>query len=207
MQWKQPKKEISITPANIRLDEDVLMTSFVFIFKHTHLTHASSEDVLKTSSSRPDKDQYIRLGHMSSRHFQDVFKTSSKNVFKISSRRLQDVFETSSRCLAITSSRGPQNVLKTSCKNVFKISSRRLQTVYPVDISWKCVEDIFARHFQDIFIRSSRRFEDVFKTFCKDVFNTFLRRIIRLNCLSRSRICPGHTSEKFIVSVENLQML
>ena len=52
---------------------------------------SSSEDVLiktnmftlalclqKTSSRRLGQDQYIRLGHMSSRRLQDVFKTSSR---------------------------------------------------------------------------------------------------------------------------------
>ena len=34
----------------------------------------------------------------------------------------------------------------------------------------------------------------------------FWRRIIRLNCLPSSRICLGNTSEKFMVSVENLQV-
>ena len=34
----------------------------------------------------------------------------------------------------------------------------------------------------------------------------FERRIIWLNCLPSSRICLGHTSEKFMVSVGNLQV-
>ena len=91
-------------PANIRLDEDVLKTSLVFVFRrrldqdeHIRYTHTSSEDVFKTSSRRLDQGQYIRLGHTSSRRLQDIFKTSSK--------RLQDVFKTSSRRLAKMSSR------------------------------------------------------------------------------------------------------
>ena len=50
------------------------------------LSSSSSENVFKTSSRRLDQDQYIRLGHTSSRRLQDVFKTSS--------RRLQDIFKT-----------------------------------------------------------------------------------------------------------------
>ena len=34
----------------------------------------------------------------------------------------------------------------------------------------------------------------------------FSRRIIRLNCLPSTRICLGYTSERFMVSLENLQV-
>ena len=88
-------------PANIRLDEDVLKTSFVFVFtrrlnqdEYIHFTHTSSEDVFKTSSRRLDQDQYIRLGHTTSRRPREVFKTSWENIFKTSSKYLQDVFKT-----------------------------------------------------------------------------------------------------------------
>ena len=106
---------VSINAANIRLHEDVLKTSFVFVFRrrlqktaarrldqdrYIHLTHTSSEDVFKTSSRRLDQDQYIRFGHTSSRRLaktyskrlQDVFKTSCKNAFKTSSRNLGKTF-------------------------------------------------------------------------------------------------------------------
>ena len=91
-------------PANICLDEDVLKTSFVFIFRR-----------------RLGQDQYIRLGHTSSRRLQDVFKTSSRRFQDVLPRYLQDVFKTSSRRLAETSSRYLQDV--------FKKSSRRFQDV------------------------------------------------------------------------------
>ena len=89
--------------------EDVLKTSFAFIFK--------------TSSRRLDQDEYVCLS-----------LTSSEDVFKKSSRRLnQDQYirldHTSSRCLAKTSSRSFQDVFKTSCKNVFQTSSRRLANI------------------------------------------------------------------------------
>ena len=137
----------TINPANIRLDEDVLKTSFVFVFRtrldqdeYTHLTLMISEDVFKTSTRRLDQDQYIRLGYTSSRRLQNVFRTSSRRLAKTSSRhlqdvsetfsrRVQDIFKTSSRYLAKTFSRHLQNVFKTSCKNVLKTCSRRLQGV------------------------------------------------------------------------------
>ena len=76
-----------------RLDQD----------EYVHLSLTSLEDAFKTSSRYLGQDQYIDLGHMSSRRlqdvfkYQDVFKTSCKNVFKKSSRNLQDVFKTFSR--------------------------------------------------------------------------------------------------------------
>ena len=101
------------------------------------------------------------------------------------SRRLQDFFKTSSRRFATTCLRRFQEVFKMFCKNVYKTSSRRLQ---------------------DVLKMSSRNVQGIFKTSCKDVFKTFSRRIIKLNCLPGSRICLGYTSEKFMVSVENLHV-
>ena len=198
------KKLIESNPANsanIRLDEDVLKTSW------RRFSSSSSEDVLKTSSRclhqdeyialiirlwkttsrRLDQDQYIRLGHTSSRPLHDVFKTSYQDVFKTFSRNLQDllqkrfrdIFKMSSRRfedLFKTSSRRLQNFFKTSCKSVLKTSSRRLQDVLKIS----------SRRLAKM---PSRRW-----------------RIIRFNCLPRSRICLGHTFEKFMVSVENLQL-
>ena len=79
------------------------------ILTMVRLSLTSSEDVFKTSSRRLGQDQYICLGHMSSRRLQDVLKTSS--------RHLPDVLKTSSRCL--------QDIFKTSCKDIFKTFSRR----------------------------------------------------------------------------------
>ena len=64
-------------PVNIRLDEDVLKTSFVFVFRRR------LQDVFKTSWSRPI---YLSWPY--------VFKTSSRRLAKTSSRHLQDVFKT-----------------------------------------------------------------------------------------------------------------
>ena len=82
-------------PGNIRLDGDVLKTSW------RRLSSSSSEDVFKTSSRRLDQDEYVCLSLTSS---EDVFKTSSRRLGQdqyicldhTPSRRLQDVFRTSS---------------------------------------------------------------------------------------------------------------
>ena len=98
------------TPANIRLDEDVLKTSFVFVFRRR------LEDVFKTSWSRPIYLSWPYVFKTFLRRLQDVFKTSSRhlqNVFKISSRRLQDVFKTFWRCL--------QDVFKTFSRRTIKL--------------------------------------------------------------------------------------
>ena len=113
----------SYHPANIRLDKDIFCLRLqkassqdvlikTIIFTYSYFFRRLLQDVLiktniftllillqKTSSRRLDQDQYIRLGHMSSRRLQDIFKTSSK--------RLQDVF-------------------KTFCKDVFNTFSRRI---------------------------------------------------------------------------------
>ena len=88
-------------PVNIRLDEDVLKTSFVFVFRRR------LQDVLiKTNmfalALRLQKTSSRRLAKTSSRHLQDVFKTSS--------RRFQDVLKTLLRRLARISSRRSQDV-------------------------------------------------------------------------------------------------
>ena len=124
---------------------------------------------------------------------QDVFKTSwSRQIYlawPYVFRRLQDVLKISSRRPAKASSRHIQDVLPRPIQDVFKTSSRRLQN-----------------RLQYIFKMSSRPLQDIFKTSCKDAFKMIWRRIIRLNCLSSSRIYPGHISEKFMVRVENLQV-
>ena len=114
-------------------------------------------------SRRLDQDQYICLGHTSSRRFQNALKTSPTRLAKMSSRHLQDVFKTFSSCLHL--------------QDVFK----RLQNVLQ-----KCLQDISSRGPQDILKMSSRRFPDFslsstvlvnrFSRCLRDVFKTFLRR-------------------------------
>ena len=86
-----------INPANIRLDKDVLKKSFVFVFRKRLQDVLIKTNIFalvihlqETSSRRLGQDQYIRLGHTSSRCLQDVFKMSGKT----SLRHLQDVFWT-----------------------------------------------------------------------------------------------------------------
>ena len=77
-----------MVPANIRLDEDVLNTSFVFVFRRR------LQDVFKTSAKRLQDALQKRCQDIfkkSSRLFEDVFKTSSRRLAKTSSRRFQDV--------------------------------------------------------------------------------------------------------------------
>ena len=123
--------------------------------------------LMKTSWRRLEDVFRLRLQRTSWRRLdQDehirLSHTLSEDIFKKSSRRLgQD------QCIRLghTSSRRLQDIFKTSCQT----SSIRLQEVLQ-----KCLQDIFKT--------SSRRFEDVLKTSCKDLFKTFLKRIIKLNC-------------------------
>ena len=189
------QKALKTFQANIRLDEDVLKTSW------RRLSSLSSEDVLiktnmsvlvfKASSRRLGQDQYIRLGHTSSRRFQDVlprclqdfFKTSCKNVFKTSSRRLaktssrrlQNVFKTSSRCL--------QDVLKTSPRHLEDVLQRYLQ-------------DVFKMYYQVKLFLLTRLWE---------AFDTFLRHSFPKTVIYRGICLSNTTSDKFMVSVPNLQ--
>ena len=90
-----------------RLDQD----------EYVCLSLRSSEDVFKTSWTRPIYSSWLY-----------VFKTSCQDVFKTFWRRLQNVFKTSWK----TSSRHLQDVFKTfwrRLQNIFKTSSRRLQDV------------------------------------------------------------------------------
>ena len=133
----------------------------------------------KTYSRSLGQDQYIRLGHTSSSCPQDIFKTSSRYLAKMSSRRL-----------AKTSSRNLQDVFKTfwrRLQDVFKTSSRRLAK-------------IFLRRFQGI--SSSKLF---LLTRFWEVFNTFLRRSFPKMVIYRGIRLGNTTSEKFMVSVQNLR--
>ena len=131
-----------------------------------------------------------------SRRLQDVFiktnallirlqKTSSRRLHQdqhirlghTSSRRLQDVFKTSSRRL----------------QDVFKTSSRRLQDV--LKTSSRYLQDVFKTYYQvKLFLVT--QFQDVFETYSKRFWPVLLRRLF---------ICLGHTSKKFMVSVQNSQ--
>ena len=149
------------------------------------INHTSSGDVFKTSLRRLGQDQYIRLGHTSSICLEGVLKTSS--------RRLQDIFKTSSRLF----------------KDVFKRSSRCIRSVFKT--SWKTS----SRHVREVFKTFQRRLQDIFKTYhqvtlflltrLRETFNAFLRHSFPKTVIY-SGICLGKTtSDNFKVSVENLQ--
>ena len=72
----------SSSPPNIRLDEDVLKTSFVFVFRRRLQDVLIKANIFalairlqKTSSRRLVKMSLRRLAKISSKHLQDVFKT------------------------------------------------------------------------------------------------------------------------------------
>ena len=69
-------KKWAFTPANIRLDENVLKKSFVFVFRRR------LQDVFIKTNIFP---LLIRLQKTSSRRFQNVFKTSSRRMQDVSS--------------------------------------------------------------------------------------------------------------------------
>ena len=79
-------------PTNIRLNEDVLKTSFVFLFRRRLQDVLIKTNIftlvihLQNRSSR-------RLAKTSSRHLPDVFKTSSRCLQDVLQRYLQDVFK------------------------------------------------------------------------------------------------------------------
>ena len=108
-------------PANIRLDEDVLKTSW------RRLSSSSSKEVFKTSSRRLDEDKYIlvnlRLRKTSSRCLQNILVKT--NIFVLSIL-LQDVLQ-----------KRLQDVFKTFCQDVFKTSRK-----YVLKTSSRCFEDV-----------------------------------------------------------------
>ena len=109
-------------------------------------------------------------------------------------------------------------VFRRRLEDVFKTSWSR-----PIYLSWPYVFKAFSRRlaktssrcFEDVFKTSSRHLQDVFKTYHQvklllltrlwEAFNTFLRRSFPKTIIYRG-ICPGNTtSDKFMVSVQNLQ--
>ena len=147
-------------PANIRLDEDVLKTSFVFVFRrrlqdvlvktNIFVLAIWLQDVFKT---------YLR-------RFQDVFKTSYQDVFKTFSRRLQNVLQ------------------------------KRLQDIF---------KDVLQRYLQDVF-KTYYQVKLFLLTHLWEAFDTFLRRSFPKTIIYSRGICLGNTtSDKFMVSVQNLQ--
>ena len=110
-----------------RLDQD----------EYGSLSLTSSEDVFATSWSRPIYSSWPYIFKMSSRCFQDIFKTSCINVFKTFSRHLQDILHKRLQDIFKTSSRRCGNVFKTSSRRLAKTSSRRLAKIFS-----RCFQDV-----------------------------------------------------------------
>ena len=146
---------------------------------------------------------------------QDVFRTSWSGsiysswpyVFKTSSRRHHDIFKISCQDVLKTSSR---RLAKTSSRRFVKTSSKNLQDVFKT--FWRCLQDVFKTSSRRLL---QRYLQDVFKVYhqvklclltrLREVFNTFLRCSFPKTVIYRG-ICLGNTtSEKFMVSVQNLQ--
>ena len=90
-------------PVNIRLDEDVLKTSFVFVFRR-----------------RLNQDEYVRLKpYIFRRRLQDVLVKTNIFVLAI---RLQDVFKTSCQDIFKTFSRRLNNVFQKRLQDILKTS-------------------------------------------------------------------------------------
>ena len=137
-------------PANIRLDGNVLKTSFI----------SSSEDVLKTSSSRRI---YSPNSFVFRRRLQDILIKTNIIILVI---RLQDVFKTSSRHL----------------QDFFKTFSRHLQDIFKT--FWRRLQDVLQRSLQDVsktyhqvklFLLT--RFQNGFKTYSKRFWDVLQRRL------------------------------
>ena len=111
------------TPANIRLDEDVLKTFW------RRLSSSSSEDVfIKTNIFA----LLVRLQDVLIKTNIFVLAICLQDVFRTFSRRLQGMFKTSSKRLQNLLQKCLQDIFKTSSRcfeNVFKTSSRHLQDV------------------------------------------------------------------------------
>ena len=80
-------------PANIRLDEDVVVKTNIFVLA-------------------------IRLQDVLPRRLQDVLQKGHQDIFKTSPRRFEDVFKTSSR----RPEKRLQDVFKTSSRRIIKLS-------------------------------------------------------------------------------------
>ena len=78
-------------------------------------------------------------------------------------------------------------------------SWRRLQGIFKT--SSRFLQDVLPRRFHKTSSRCIILLN--FLTRLWDVYNTFLRLTVRM--VIYSRICLGHTSEKFMVSVQNLR--
>ena len=103
--------ETPTDPAKIRLDEEVLKTSFVLVFRR-RLQDASVKMNIFALVIRL-QDVLVKTNiFVFAKHLQDVFKTFSRRFQDVLPKRLQGIFNTSLRRLANMSSRHLQDVLR-----------------------------------------------------------------------------------------------
>ena len=131
---------LSNIPANIRLDEDVLKTSFDFVFRRRPQNVLIKTNIFVSA---------MRLQDVLQKRFQDVFKTFWKGlqdvlqpskhllVLKTSSTRLQRNNFTSSK----TSWRRLEYVLQRLFEDVLK-TSWKTKNCYAEDVLKTCLEDL-----------------------------------------------------------------
>ena len=132
-------------------------------------------------------DEYFHLTHTSSRRPRDMLIDEYIRLGDTSSRRLQDVFKMPPRCF--------QDVLTKRLQDIFKTS-------------WGCFEDVLKTSWRHLLGKMSlRHIKNVLKTLSirmiNLVFSTFLRRTAK--SIIYRKICLGHTSDKVMVRVKNLQ--
>ena len=141
----------------------------------------------------------IRLQKTSSRRLQDVLIKTNIFVLVI---RLQDLFKTFLRRVQDVYQKRLQDVLKTPSRRLQDISPKRLPDVFKP--SSKRLQDVLQRYLQDVF-KTYHQVKLFLLTRLWETFNTFLRRSFPKTIIYRG-ICPGNTtSDKFMVSVQNLQ--
>ena len=141
------------------------------------------------------------LMKMSWLHLEDVFHL---RLQKTSWRCLQDVLiKTNMFALAL-------RLQKTSSRRLGKdqyirlgyTSSKLLQDVFKT--FWRRLQYVMQRYLQDVF-KTYHQVKLFLLTHLWEAFNTFLRRSFPKTIIYRG-ICPGNTtSDKFMVSVQNLQ--
>ena len=98
-----------------------------------------------------------------------------------------------------TSLRRFQDVLQKRLQDVFKTFLRRLQDVFKT--SWRRLANTSWRHLQDV-LKTYHHVKLFLLTSLWEVFNMFVRRTAKT--VVYRRIHLGHTSDKFMVSVQNL---
>ena len=121
-----------------------------------------------------------------------IFKTFSRRLQGVLQKRVQDIFQTSSRSsedVFKTFQESSRSLAKTSSRRLAKVSSRHLQDILKT----------YSRHLGKI---SSKRFQDISSS--ETVLVNKSSRSIAKTVIYK-RICLGHTSQKFMVIVQNLK--